>query len=311
MSAPVSQDAGPARLALPSIDNLRCFDAAAHSPSFRAAARVVSLTPAALGQRIRQLEDQLGARLFERTTRSVSLTAAGLALVPVARAALESVAECLRAARGEHGPIPFELTLGTRYELGLSFVIPLHDTLRERHPGLTLHYYFGSGPDLLLRARSREVDCAITSTRFADPTLDSAQLHREDYVFVGSAELLRQTPFTRNEHAARHTLIDVGSELPLFKYWRDAPGGGDRLRFGRIWRVGLGEAVRRLVLEGRGVAVLPQYLVQADLDAGRLKRLFPSIKPLFDHFRLVFRANDPRRPIYEAMATTIREAPLR
>ena len=56
---------------LPSLDNLRCFVAAAQSSSFRAAARVVALTPAALGQRIKQLEEQIGVPLFERTTRRV------------------------------------------------------------------------------------------------------------------------------------------------------------------------------------------------------------------------------------------------
>ena len=72
---------------LPSVDSLRCFCAAAKFLNFRAAARAVALTPAAFGQRIKQLEDQLGAQLFVRTTRSVRLSAAGLSLVPVAQRA--------------------------------------------------------------------------------------------------------------------------------------------------------------------------------------------------------------------------------
>ena len=71
---------------IPSIENLRCFDAAARLLRFRAAAKAVALTPAALGHRIRQLEDELGVKLFERTTRTVRLTAEGLAVLPHARA---------------------------------------------------------------------------------------------------------------------------------------------------------------------------------------------------------------------------------
>src|SRR5688572_4690423 len=146
-------------MTLPSIESLRCFDAAARLLRFRAAARAVALTPAALGQRIRQLEDDLGAKLFERTTRSVRLTAAGLALVPHARACLDAAAACGRAARGEVGPAPVEIVMGTRHELGLSWLTPNLKTLLAAHPTVTVHLYFGSGPDLLLRVRTLEIDC--------------------------------------------------------------------------------------------------------------------------------------------------------
>src|SRR3954463_5446158 len=80
---------------LPSIDSLRCFEAAARLLNFRAAARAVALTPAALGQRIQKLEEQLGVSLFRRTTRSVTLTEAGLSLLPYAEQCLTTARECV------------------------------------------------------------------------------------------------------------------------------------------------------------------------------------------------------------------------
>ncbi len=295
---------------LPSIDSLRCFQAAARLLNFRAAARSVALTPAALGQRIQKLESDLGVTLFRRTTRSVALTEAGLALVPVAERCLEAARDCVRAARGETGPPPMELVIGTRQELGLSWLAPQLDRLKQQNASLELHLYFGSGPDLLLRVRTMEIDCAVTSSRFTDPKLDSARLHREDYVFVGSARLLAKKPLTRAEHAAGHTLLDASAELPLFRYWRDAPGGGDRLRFGRIVRLGSIEAIRQRVTAQAGVAVLPAYLVRRELATRSFRRLFPAVTPLHDYFRLVFRADDPRRPIYERLAAHMLEVPL-
>jgi DNA-binding transcriptional LysR family regulator len=97
----------------------------------------------------------------------------------------------------------------------------------------------------------------------------------------------------------------------LFRYFREAPRGGDRLRFARILRCGSIDPIRSLVLEGEGVAVLPLYQVQPDLDAGRLERIFPSLRLLFDYFRLVFRADDPRRSVYESIAATMMAHPLR
>ncbi len=295
---------------LPSIDSLRCFDAAARLLRFRAAAKAVALTPAALGHRIRQLEDELGVRLFERTTRSVRLTAAGLALVPHARACIEAAASCKRAAMGELGPSPIEITMGTRHELGISWLTPNLKPLGEAHPSVTIHLYFGSGPDILLRVRTLEIDCCVTSSRLGDPTLDGLPLHVENYVFVASPKLLTRKPLRKNEDASEHTLIDAGIDQPLFRYWRDAAGGGDRLRFGRLIRIGTIGAIRELVLAGEGVAVLPTYLVGEDLRTKRLRQLFPGVTPVHDYFRLVFRREDPRRSVYEALTATLSKAPL-
>lgn len=295
---------------LPSLDSLRCFVAAAASLNFRAASRVVALTPAALGQRIRAMEAQLGAPLFTRTTRSVALTRAGMELLPRARAALDAVADCVRAARGGLAPAPQEIVLGTRYELGLSWIVPQLDALSAALPAVTLHLYFGDGEDLLLRLRMREIDCAVTSTRIADPRLAAAQLHREDYAFVGAASLLRARPFSRPAHASQHTLLDAAADLPLFRYWRDAPGGGDRLRFAAVRRIGTIAAIEALVRQGRGVAVLPRYLVAPALRRGALRVILPSVKPVSDAFRLVFREGDPREALFEALAAAMRLSPL-
>lgn len=295
---------------LPPIESLRCFVAAARLLSFRAAAREVALTPAAFGQRIKQLEEQLGVVLFLRTTRSVRLTAAGLAMLPSAEKTLHYAAECGRAGGAETRPGSMDIVIGTRHELGLSWILPQLDTLTREQPQLQLHLYFGSGSDLLLRVRTLEIDCAVTSTRFTDPKLDNIRLHREDYVFVGSAKLLRARPLTRAAHAGEHTLVDIDADLSLFRYWRDAPSGGDRLAFGRIVRFGTIEAIRQRVAAGVGVAVLPAYLVRRELRTGAFERVFPSVVPTHDFFRLVFRANDPRRVIYEAIARTMRKKPL-
>ncbi len=298
-------------MVLPSLENIRCFDAAATATSFRSAARRVGLTPAALGQRIRQLEDQLGARLFVRTTRSLTLTKEGLALQSRARTALEAAADCVRAGRGELPAPATDLTIGTRYELGRSFLVPNLRGLMAANEGLRTHLYFGSSADLFLRLRSREIDCAVTSARLIDPQLDSVRLHREDYVFVGSTKLLSKRPLVRDQDANEHTLIDHGPELPLFRYWIDAPHGGDRLRFKNILRIGTIGAIHDLVSDGGGVAVLPRYLVELDLAQKRLKILFPKVTLQFDYFRLVFRAEDPKRAIYQSVAEYLLRQSLR
>ena len=295
---------------LPSLEALRCFAEAARLLNFRAAARAVGLTPAALGQRIRQLEELLEAKLFHRTTRTVTLTEEGLALLPYAHRALEAASECVRAGRGEVGPPPMELTVGTRHELGVSWVMPLLPRLRRAQPGLTVHVYFGSGPDLIHRVRTLQIDCAVTSSMLTDPKLDAVRLHEERYVFVAAPKLIRAAPLHKPGDAPRHTLIDVTADLSLYRYLRDGPSSTE-LHFGKVLRMGTIAAIRHLVLRGEGVAVLPEYFVRPDLEAGRLARLMPHVELLSDYFRLVFRGDDPRRTVYERIAQVMLQEPLR
>jgi DNA-binding transcriptional LysR family regulator len=295
---------------LPSLEALRCFAEAARLLNFRAAARAVGLTPAALGQRIRQLEELLEAKLFHRTTRTVTLTEEGLALLPYAHRTLEAASECVRAGRGEVGPPPMELTLGTRHELGLSWVLPLLPRLRKAQPGLTLHMYFGSGPDLVHRVRTLQIDCAVTSSVLTDPKLDAVRLHEERYVFVGAPRLMRSTPMLSAADARRHRLVDVTPDLALYRYLRDGPDATE-LHFERLLCMGTIAAIRHLVLRGEGLAVLPEYFVAPDLEAGRLLRLLPHIQLQSDYFRLVFRGDDPRRTVYERIAGAMLLEPLK
>ncbi len=103
---------------LPSIENLQCFVAAAEHLNFRRAAEQLSLTPAAFGQRIKQLEEQLEQTLFKRTTRQVELSPEGRALLEHAHGILRQAGACQRIVH-HPGRQPARFTLGTRFELGL------------------------------------------------------------------------------------------------------------------------------------------------------------------------------------------------
>lgn len=228
----------------------------------------------------------------------------------MARDALASVEACVAAARGAAHPVAVELVVGTRPDLGLSWLFPQIRALARALPHVTLHLFFGATEDLYARIRTREIDCAVSSARFADPRLDGIVLHREDFAFVAAPALLRRQPFTRREHAARHVLVDVSPDLPLFQYWRDAPGGGD-LPFAGVQRFNSLAAIHHTVLAGDGVAVLPRYFVAPSLARGRLRTLFPRVHPLHDYFRLVFLRDDPRIATFRALAEHFVQQPLR
>jgi DNA-binding transcriptional LysR family regulator len=295
---------------LPSLDNLICFEAAARHLSFREAAKTVCLTPAAVSQRIKQLEEQLGVMLFQRTSRSVRLTDAGLSLLPAARACIAAAESCVGSVQSKEGPPPQEVTIGTTYEIGLSWVTPALGALAEVLPRVTAHLHLGPAPDLLAQLKAKELDAAITSYALLDPAYAAIDLVEESYAFVASAALLAKVPFTSEEDAQRHTLLDIRPSLPMFRHLAESPSLKARLEFRRTQFLGSTEAVLQLVRAGRGVAVLPTYLIRAELEAERLAILLPQVQLGSSCFRLVFLSDDTRRSLYEEMARVLIEVPI-
>jgi LysR family glycine cleavage system transcriptional activator len=290
-----------------SLDDLHAFDLLAQTLSFRAAAARAHLSAPAFSDRVSRLEGELGVRLFERTTRRVSLTPAGARLLPHARRCLAEAA-ALRVAASEQ-VAAWQLTLGTRYELGLSWLTPALDRLRAAHPERTIHLHVGDGPDLLDAVRRGRIDAMVTSLRLDPNEVVSVPVHPERYVFVAAPELLAAAPFWSLADAPAHTLCDSAPDLPLFRYLLERLGG-PAWPFARHEILGGIGAVRFRVVRGAGVAVLPRYLVEPDLEAGRLVVLLPDTPPLPDTFRLSWRPGHPRGDDLLTLAEELRQIPL-
>lgn len=290
------------------LDSLRCFVAVAESLHFRTAASRVGLSPAALSERVRRLEESVDAPLFDRTTRRVHLTDAGRRLLPHARRLLDEAARCAAVARGDEGPVPYALTIGTRAELGVSWLCPALAPLEAARPERTLHLYMADTAALLDRLDRGTVDACVLSARLTRPHVTAALLHEEAYTFVGAHPIAH--PLAPDAFAA-HLLVDSTPDLPLFRYLLDALPDGPPWRFRGHRYVGGIAAIRQQLLDGRGVGVLPRYFVAEDLAEGRLVELLPGVEPRRDWFRLLWREGHPREADLAALAEELRAFPLR
>lgn len=291
-------------------ESLRCFLAASEHLNFRVAAKRVALSPPAFSDRIKQLEEELGAALFVRTTRSVKLTAAGERLIPAARAALEAHAAA-RATVLSDERLPYALTLGTRFELGMSWLVPSLSALERSAPERTLHLVFGDSPELLEKTRAGDVDATVSSYRLSDRGFEYALLHEEKYAFVAHPKVVKERRLRSAEDASQHALLDAHADLPLFRYFLDGSPRDETWTFARTEHLGTIAAIRARVLANKGVAVLPFYLVDDDLKKSRLKLLFPKRKLPSDFFRLIWRRGHPKADELRALAGELHAIPLR
>jgi LysR family glycine cleavage system transcriptional activator len=231
--------------------------------------------------------------------------------VPHARSILDQAARCADVVQEQARPTPYDLAIGTRFELGLSWLTPALRSLNARCRERTLHLVFGDSADLLDRARRGQIDAAITSARLTMSGLAYEPLHDEDYAFVGGARLLRDRRLARAADAADHVLIDAAPELPLFRYFLDALGRRDVWSFAKLEYLGTIGAIRLRVLQGAGVAVLPRYFVARDLSARRLVPILPRVKLQRDAFRLIWRAGHAREAELRRLAADLARIPLR
>jgi|TARA_Y100000310_G_C20634248_1_gene790338 DNA-binding transcriptional LysR family regulator len=124
------------------VDALRAFLVITETGSFSTAARQLHLTQPAVSKRIALLESQLGARLFERTGRSVSLTEAGDELAPRAKQILLSIEDSKRAIHNLSGRVSGTLSLATSHHIGLWRLPPLLREYAAHHPQVSLDLHF-------------------------------------------------------------------------------------------------------------------------------------------------------------------------
>jgi DNA-binding transcriptional LysR family regulator len=162
---------------------LRYFVAVAEELNFTRAAERLHIAQQPLSAAIARLETQLGAPLFERTTRRVTLTDAGAALLDPARAALQAAETAVDAVRavtaGEAGDVSMGLSAGAWYGLGEFF-----EALQRRHPALRLHVHQQSTRPLLDAVRAGRLDLAVGLCVRPPDDLEVRRLKDEPVVLV-------------------------------------------------------------------------------------------------------------------------------
>src|SRR6266581_7679606 len=126
--------------------DLTAFVAVADNLSFRAAASRLGVTPSALSHTMRQLEERLAVRLLNRTTRSVSLTDAGLRLLDRLRPAVEQISRGLEDLKGEQGHPFGHLRLYVTHLAGPAVIAPVRARFLSTFPDVQLEVHTAEAP---------------------------------------------------------------------------------------------------------------------------------------------------------------------
>src|SRR5215469_778977 len=250
---------------LPPLNGLRAFEAAARHMSFTDAAEELSVTQAAISHQVRGLEQRLGLKLFVRRNRSLLLSEAGQAYLPTVRSAFDQLNEAteklLQKDRGGH------LTVTTTASFALKWLIPRLGGFQRANPEIDVRLSTNTG---LIDFSREDVDIGIRYGRGHWPNLVAERLVGEDIMPVCAPALAKgPNALKKPSDLKRFTLLHIGTFPDDWQVWLTAADlkGIDYTR-GVTFDFPL--AAYQAAMDGLGVALGRQPLVDPDLKAGRL-----------------------------------------
>jgi len=252
------------------LNALREFAAVIEQGSFAAAARALGVPKSTVSKRIQDLERDLGVLLIERTTRRLHLTPDGAMVLARAERILADAADIRHSLSRGEGAITGHLRISAPQIFGQIFLGPIATACRSRHPGLTLEIQLSEGqPDL----DEEGFDAAIR-TGAVNPPMVARPLMQSRRILVAAPGALQGSPATP-QAVGEHPVALCGHGL--IQTWHLAQGREETaIRVAGGLTFSTYASLREAVLAGAGLALMPDYVVSADLAEGRLVRHLPG-----------------------------------
>lgn len=254
------------------LDLMRTFVAVADTQSFTGAGRRLGRSKALVSKHVGELEERLGVRLINRTTRSVQVTDIGRIYYDRARSLIAEFEALEEAVKAESGQPRGRLKITAPQTLGEMELMEMLKAFHVRHPGVELDVLLA---DRIVDLIAEGFDVALRVTTLQDSTLIARKLCDVRLLLCATPEYLsrRGRPKSPADLADHDCIVDTNIR------WRDAWrfGPADReevVRVDPVLTVNSATAVHRAVHEGMGVGFIPEFAVARDLKEGRLVSLF-------------------------------------
>ena len=243
---------------------------------FSAAARACGMTPSAVSKLVSRLERRLGARLLNRSTRQLQLTAEGCGLYERGVQVLAALDEAERCAGVQDVPRG-KIRVNANVPFGQHFLLPLAPLFLERNPEVTLDIVL---TDTVVDILEQRADVAVRAGPLASSSLMARKLGQTRMLIVAAPSYLarRGTPLLPAELAS-HNLLDANYARSRSGWPLRQPGGDIVVPVTGNAQASDGEALRQLALAGLGLARLAAFQVRADIAAGRLQAVLEDCNP--------------------------------
>lgn len=258
-----------------SLNGILAFVKTAESLSFVSAARAMGISASAVGKNVARLESSLNVRLFQRSTRKVSLTAEGQLFYERCRRILDDLQDAeamlshaIQAPRGR-----LRVSLPT---IGYRFLLPLMPAFRKAYPEIELEMDFN---DHLVDLIDDGFDVVIRSGGLADSKLMSRKLGPFRFVLCAAPTYLArkgrpQTLADLERHdCLRYRFVTTGK---IMDWSLGADPEITQLRLPTVLTLNNMEAMLMAAVDGHGIAYMPDFLVRESVRTGALESLLDA-----------------------------------
>ncbi|MBT5230970.1 MAG: LysR family transcriptional regulator [Methylococcales bacterium] len=254
------------------LDGLKTIIAVVEMGSFTAASERLGISKALASKYVGEVEQALGVRLFNRSTRRLSLTEAGRAYYEQALPLLEGFSALQDEVSGEQSSVRGLLRVSAPLTFGEAFIAPLVPQFRQDFPGIQV--------DLQLTARVIDMleegfDLVIRVGAVEDSNLIAKQVKPIPFVICATPEYLKTANLADTLACLPEHECVLDKNFRTGKQWRlvSADGVVTTLNMKSSVSVDSPRGVKKVVLADGGVAMLPRFVVQSELESGALVEL--------------------------------------
>ena len=256
---------------------LQTFVAVAECAGFAAAARKLNMSPPAVTRYVSMLEEELGTRLFTRTTRTLNLTQAGERFLADSSRILADLADAEDAAVGSHGQIAGELRVTAPVLFGRMFVTPILAEFLQMHAQITARTLF---VDRNVNLIDEGLDVALRIGDLADSSLTATRCGWvRQTVFASPDYLKRCGQPAHPRDLARCQVIHSVAVSEASRWQFDDDGKTISVPVEPKIRMNTNDAVIEMVLAGQGIARLLSYQIAPHVAEGRLVPVLRRFEP--------------------------------
>lgn len=280
---------------LPPLKALKAFEAAARQLSFSKAADELNVTPGAISQQIKALEQQLDTPLFERRNRQIILTEPGQLLFPKLSEAFKLIGEAVESIERQQQDEPLNITAPPSFVS--KWLIPRLHLFNRQYPDINVRI---DASTRLVDLERENLDIGIRFSQQEDLDLVSTHLMSLEIIPVCSPSLLESNPaLTDPANLNQATLLhyeNTQAELtwPDWNMWL-ATVGIENANTHRGIIFNQTDLMIQAALEGQGIALIATVYAKSDIEKGKLVQPFGESMPIEFSYYLVSSAHKARR----------------
>lgn len=259
------------------LQSLSIFTAVADEEGFAAAARALGLSPPVVTRAVQALEDRLGVRLFDRTTRSVSLTETGRGYYADCQRILGDLEEADRRAAGLHSAPRGRVIVTASSLFGRKIVTPALVGLLDLYPEISLSTLF---VDRVVHLQDEGIDVAVRIAHLPDSSLMAVRVGAVRRIVVASPEYLdRMGAPERPEDLAQHDLIHFSSSVDIAGWTFHRNGKSALTKVAARLQTNTADVAVAAACAGRGITRVLSYQAADEIAAGLLTPVLSDYNP--------------------------------